>query len=133
MSIPPPGHLSATGTGITGSGTTTLTNTLVAARSVFTFGSGTDLSGSFVSNGNNLIGDIGSATGLTHGVNGDIVGGQSGTIGGVPGVFTSISMVTSTAGQPLHITTASAHGLMTGDRVRIEGVIGVFTPSRPPA
>ena len=51
-----------------------LRNTIVAANN------GSDLRGSFGSLGNNLIGDIGTATGLTNGVNGDRVGSSGSPI-----------------------------------------------------
>ncbi|MBU1057444.1 MAG: DUF4347 domain-containing protein, partial [Proteobacteria bacterium] len=51
-----------------GVGSAILTNTIIAGNS-----SG-DVTGSFTSGGNNLIGDVSTATGLTDGLNGDQVG-----------------------------------------------------------
>lgn len=59
------------GGGVRNSGTATLGNTLVAANNA---GVDPDLGGAFSSNGGNLIGDIGDATGITHGANGDQAG-----------------------------------------------------------
>ena len=54
-------------------GATSLENSLVAANSA---GIDPDLNGDLTSNGGNLVGDLGDATGLSHGVNGDLVGDQ---------------------------------------------------------
>ena len=54
------------------SGTTNLKNTLIATNTATT--SNPDVQGAFVSQGHNLIGLVGTATGLTHGANGNIVG-----------------------------------------------------------
>lgn len=95
------------------SGATNLKNTLVADNTSFA-GANDDLSGNFVSNGFNLIGNRGSASGFTNGTNGDIVGGA---------MLTSITAASNTS--PIRIT-SSGHGLSSGDRVRIFGVDGNF-------
>jgi hypothetical protein len=51
-----------------------LRNTLVALNLIGISGTGPDLSGAFTSEGHNLIGDGSDATGITSGVNGDLVG-----------------------------------------------------------
>ena len=65
------------GGGIYAAFTSTLQNTLVAAN--FADEVNDDVSGDFLSRGGNLIGDVGSASGLTDGVQGDQVG-QSGAV-----------------------------------------------------
>ncbi len=71
-------NTATTGGGIsTGSGAFTLVNTIVAGNTGTA--SDADVVGPFTSGGSNLIGDIGSATGLTDGVNGDIVGDSAGS------------------------------------------------------
>lgn len=57
-------------------GTVNLGNTIVAN----TPGGGDDLFGAFTSQGHNLIGNKGASTGLTNGVNGDIVGSPGSVI-----------------------------------------------------
>ena len=57
------------GSGIKGGGTVTLANTIVAGNH-----NSADVDGAFFSSNNNLIGDVGIATGLTDGVNNDQVG-----------------------------------------------------------
>lgn len=52
-------------------GSATLGNSIIAAN---TAGTNADLSGQFTSNGGNLVGNVGNATGLTHGTSGDLVG-----------------------------------------------------------
>ena len=59
------------GGGINNLTTASLANTIIAGN----LGSGPDLAGTFTSLGNNLVGDIGFAGGLSGGVNGDLVGG----------------------------------------------------------
>lgn len=54
-----------------GTGTTTLTNNLIAGNNA---GVDPDTGGAFTSNGGNLVGIVGAATGLVHGAGGDIVG-----------------------------------------------------------
>lgn len=56
---------------------TTASNSIMAGN--FAIGTDADVKGSFVSMGHNLIGDVGSATGFTHGANGDLVGGGGNT------------------------------------------------------
>ncbi len=102
---------STSGVALTGSGTVTLQNTLVANNGLYA--DNVDLIGAFTSAGNNLIGNLGAATGFTNGVNGDIVGGTT---------FRSISAVVTTV--PVRVT-ANAHGYSTGDLVKISGVSGV--------
>jgi uncharacterized repeat protein (TIGR01451 family)/CSLREA domain-containing protein len=109
------------GSGINNLGSSNLANTLVAGNALFTIAvTDADLSGSFTSNGNNLIGDRDSATGFTPGVNGDIVGGV---------VSTNIDTVSQKPSSPPRVTTTTAHGLATGDRVRIRGVTGGDQPA----
>ena len=70
--------VSSSGFGIVAeTGGLSMGNTVVQNNGSAAFvSSGTDdLSGSFLSLGHNLIGDIGAATGFTNGVDGDIVGG----------------------------------------------------------
>lgn len=55
-----------------GSTTFSLENTIVAGN---TSADGSDLAGAFVSQGNNLIGNVGAATGFAAGTDGDLVGG----------------------------------------------------------
>ncbi len=62
---------SGVGGGINNLTTARLANTIIAGN----LGSGPDLAGAFTSLGNNLVGDIGFASGLADGVNGDQVGG----------------------------------------------------------
>ena len=58
-----------------GVGTVTVTNSIIAGNIDFNDGNDPDLSGgTFTSGGNTLIGDLGSATGFTDGVNSDQVG-----------------------------------------------------------
>jgi hypothetical protein len=57
-----------------GGGVFSLTNTIVAGNLVDFAGTGRDLSGDFASRGHNLIGDPTGGTGLSAGVNGDLVG-----------------------------------------------------------
>lgn len=102
---------STSGVALTGSGTVTLQNTLVANNGLYA--DNVDLIGAFTSAGNNLIGNLGAATGFTNGVNGDIVGGTA---------FRSISAVANTL--PVRVT-AAAHGFSTGDLVKISGVSGI--------
>jgi hypothetical protein len=59
----------------TDGGTVNIGNSLVAMNTDADNGATPDVRGSFVSQGNNLIGNIGTATGFTNGVNGDKVGG----------------------------------------------------------
>lgn len=59
-------------------GVITLQNTIVAGNSQTT--GAADLLGSFDSEGGNLIGDVGDATGISHGVNGDQAGDSGVTI-----------------------------------------------------
>lgn len=66
----------STGGGIRSSASAQLQNTIVASNTATT--SDADTSGAFTSNGHNLIGILGSATGITDSVNGDIAG-TSGT------------------------------------------------------
>ncbi|MFP6768495.1 MAG: FG-GAP-like repeat-containing protein, partial [Planctomycetaceae bacterium] len=54
---------------VNNSATVIIRNSIVAGNT-----GDADIAGAFVSNGNNLIGNVGSASGLTNGVNGDIVG-----------------------------------------------------------
>ena len=72
-------NMGTTGGGISkGSATVEVINTIIAGNTGTS--SDADVTGSgFTSQGNNLIGDIGSATGFTHGVNGDIVGDSAGS------------------------------------------------------
>ena len=65
------------GGGIYASFPSTLQNTLVAAN--FADEVNDDVSGDFLSRGGNLIGDVGSASGFTDGVQGDQVG-QTGAV-----------------------------------------------------
>ncbi|MGI8855645.1 MAG: beta strand repeat-containing protein [Thermomicrobiales bacterium] len=72
-------------------GTVTLTNTIVAGNTITT-GPGPDLSGTITSGGHNLIGTIAGSTGITNGVNGDIVNpnpllGALGSNGGTTQTF----------------------------------------------
>ena len=60
------------------SGTVEVTNTIVAGNTATT--SNPDVGGSLTSLGNNLIGDVGTATGFTDGVNKDQVGSAGGVI-----------------------------------------------------
>ena len=66
------GGIVSAGGGILGR-TTTVQNTIIAGNSASR--SDPDVLGSFTSQGNNLIGDVGDASGFTDGVNGDQVGG----------------------------------------------------------
>ncbi len=66
----------SSGGGIRSSANAQLENTIVADNTADT--SDADTSGTFTSNGHNLIGTVGTATGLTNGTNGDQVG-SSGT------------------------------------------------------
>ncbi|MFP6763179.1 MAG: FG-GAP-like repeat-containing protein, partial [Planctomycetaceae bacterium] len=93
------------------SATVTLKNTILAGNSS-TEGSDSDLSGAGVSSGNNIIGDLAGGIGFSNGVSADQVGGQ-----------VSFSLSDATSDEPIEIT-ASAHNLVTGDRVRITGVVG---------
>jgi CSLREA domain-containing protein len=56
----------------------TVTNSIIAGNLDTLFNPAADVFGDFVSGGNNIIGDVGSATGFTDGVNNDQVG-DSGT------------------------------------------------------
>ncbi|MBL6704779.1 MAG: FG-GAP repeat protein, partial [Planctomycetaceae bacterium] len=66
----------STGGGIRSSASAQLQNTIVANNTATT--SDADTSGTFTSNGHNLVGILGTATGITDSVNGDIAG-TSGT------------------------------------------------------
>ena len=61
------------GIAVLGTGSVEIQNTIIAGNTATS--SNADVSGVFTSQGHNLIGDIGSATGFTNGVNGDQVGG----------------------------------------------------------
>ncbi|MBI1312828.1 hypothetical protein GC176_16180 [bacterium] len=87
-------------------------NSIIAGN---TASEGADVQGNFATSGNtgnNLIGDIGVATGFSNGTNGDIVGGE-----------TSVLISDATNAFPIVIT-AAGHGLVTGDLVRVSGVMG---------
>lgn len=70
--------------------------------------------GTFTSNGFNLVGDRGAATGIQNGVMNDIVGGENAVA----------TIVTASDATPIVITTSGPHGLADGDLVRIDGVVG---------
>ncbi|MCY2990553.1 MAG: hypothetical protein NTY19_22150, partial [Planctomycetota bacterium] len=84
---------STTGTSAGGvlntSGTVTVSNSVVAG----TAANKPDVQGVFSSGGHNLIGNVGPATGFTHGTNGDLVGG-----GGNPVIDAKLGPLTDSGG-----------------------------------
>lgn len=93
------------------SSTVNLKNTIIAGNNDPVAGIA-DIAGSVNSNGNNILGDTAGSSGLLDGVNDDIVGGE-----------TSVAISNATNAGPIQVT-AAGHGLLTGDRVRIDGVAG---------
>ncbi|MHB8646782.1 MAG: choice-of-anchor Q domain-containing protein [Thermomicrobiales bacterium] len=96
-------------------GTTTLTNTIVAGNSAV--GPGPDISGTATSGGHNLIGDTSGSTGITNGVNGDIVNPTPllGSLASNGGPTQTIALLAGSpaldAGDPMVCAAAPVNGL----------------------
>ena len=75
-------------------GSSDVENTIIAQNSATT--SDPDTGGGFTSSGNNLIGDVGSATGFTHGTSGDQVGDSASPLDPMLGPLASGGGPTST-------------------------------------
>ena len=106
------------GGGITDfAGNVTAKNTLIAGNTAAT--GDPDVRGSFISQGNNLIGDVGSTTGFTDGVNGDQIGTSGSPIDPLLGVLQDNGGPTQThallAGSPA-IDTGSNTGAPATDQ-----------------
>ena len=84
-------------------GSADLRNTIVAANNGF------DVAGTFVSLGNNLIGNVGTASGLSHGVNGDQVGSSGSPIDPLLGNLAYNGGLT-----PTHVLLAGSPAINTG-------------------
>lgn len=85
-------------------GTVNIGNSIVALNTDTDDGANPDAVGSFVSQGYNLIGNVGTATGFTNGVNGDQIGG-----GANPVINPMLGPLTTANGGP-----TPTHALMTG-------------------
>ena len=97
------------GGGILTAGTVNLKNTIVAGNTAST--GDPDVQVPFTSGGHNLIGDVGTATGLTDGAGGDIVGG-----GGNPVVDAKLGPLASGGGPTFtHLPLSDSPAIDAGD------------------
>jgi hypothetical protein len=104
-----------------GGGAVTVANSLIAANQINT--GHADVGGAFTSNGGNLIGDGGSATGFTHGANNDQVGNGAVRINPLLGPLANNGGPT-----PTHALLAGSPAINAGITANIPG--GVTTDQR---
>jgi len=111
---------SGSGGGVANAGSLTLINTLVAQNT--SAGTAPDVFGAFTSSGHNLIGNATGATGLTNGINGDLVGSAAPFTGNLTAGLNSIANVSSTAGLAVgQLITDTAGAIPAGTVIALLG------------